>query len=39
MPQISEKVEFMKARAVNICTKTGILGSPASKNPDFRANL
>ena len=34
-----KKLEFITGRALNICTKTGISGSRASKNPDFRVNL
>jgi len=36
---VTKKVEFIIGRAVNICTKTGISCSRASKNPDFRVNL
>jgi len=39
MPRIAEKLEFMKGRAVKVCTKTATGRSPEHKNPYFRANF
>jgi hypothetical protein len=39
MRKIAEKIGFMNAKRDTVCTKTGILGSPGSKNPVFRINL
>jgi hypothetical protein len=35
MRKIAEKLEFVNARAVKVCTKTRILSSQASKNVLF----
>jgi len=37
MCEIAEKLEFMKMRAVKVCTKAGDGRSPGNKNPYFRA--
>jgi len=35
MLKIAEKLGFMKAGAVKVCTKAGIRSVPESKNPVF----
>jgi len=39
MPGISEKVEFMKTRAVEVCAKAGIGRNAEHKKPCFPANF
>jgi hypothetical protein len=39
MRKIAEKLEFMNARAVKVCTRTGILSSQGSKNLVFHQKL
>jgi hypothetical protein len=39
MLKIVGKLEFMKARAVEVCAKVGIERSTEPKNPYFHVNL
>jgi len=39
MPRIAEKPEFMRTRAVKVCTKAAVERSPAHKKPCFCVNF
>ena len=39
MIRIAKKLEFMKTRAVKVCTKAVTGNSPGHDNPGFRVNL